>query len=165
MNFTDLFAQRWLGPALLVVLALAVLALAVGLMRRRRRMAVPEWPRLLADTEYFRRVLSVVLPVQGYVVGGYRTYQAPQEQAPREIVFSLRKDGRLYAALCVRWVIPVTSDIVGRFEQALAASKADEGLIVTTSVFTEAARERARGLPVALVDREGLEEWIAAVWG
>lgn len=50
--------------------------------------------------------------------------------------------------------------MIGRLEQALAASKADQGLIVTTSLFTEAARERARGLPVALYDREDVGAWI-----
>jgi restriction endonuclease Mrr len=59
----------------------------------------------------------------------------------------------------------VTSDIVGRFERALNASQAHQGLIVTTSLFTEAARERARGLPVALYDREDLGVWIEDVWG
>jgi hypothetical protein len=165
LNLTDLLALPWLRYVLLGLALAALALLAVLMVRRRGHMAAPEWPRLMADTDYYRRMLSVVFPVQGYVVGGYQVYQAPQEEAPREIVFSLRKDGVLYAALCVRWIVPVTSDIVGRFEQALNASKASQGLIVTTSIFTEGARERARGLPVVLVDREELEAWIRAVWG
>jgi hypothetical protein len=147
-------------------LGLATLLVLSGLlMRRRARMALPEWQRLVADTDYYRRVLNIVFPTQGYQVGGSRVFHDPLEEEAREIVYSLRKDGHLYAALCVRWIVPVTSDVVGRFEQALATSRADQGMIVTTSVFTEAARERARGLPVALYDREDLGRWIEAVWG
>jgi hypothetical protein len=167
VSLSALIAEPWFRPALLVVIGLlAVAALAwLLMMRRRARMSPPEWARLIADTDYYRRMLSVVFPVQGYQVTGYRVYENPQEEAPREIVFALRKDGQLYAALCVRWIVPVTSDVVGRFEQALKSSKADQGLIVTTSLFTEAARERAAGLPVALVDRDELGGWIEAVWG
>jgi hypothetical protein len=166
VSLEALAAQPWFRPAVLVVLGVAVLVLlALLLMRQRRRMATPEWQRLLADTDYYRRVLAVVLPTQGFQVGGYRVFRDPLEAEAREILYSLRKDGRLYAALCVRWIVPVTSDIVGRFEQALATSRADRGLIVTTSIFTDAARDRARGLPVVLYDREDLGQWIEDVWG
>jgi hypothetical protein len=166
VSLGELIAQPWLRVALLLAVGLAALALLAGLLvRRRRRMAPPEWPRLLADTEYYRRVLGVVFPAQGFQVGGYQVFQDPLETEAREIVYSLRRDGQLYAALCVRWIVPVTSDIVGRFERALNASQAHQGLIVTTSLFTEAARERARGLPVALYDREDLGVWIEDVWG
>ena len=166
MSLEALLAIPWVRPALLALLGAAALALLGILLMRRRMMwmAPPEWPRLTADTDYYRRVLGVVFPTQGFQVGGYRVFKDPLEEAPREILYSLRKDGRLYAALCVRWIVPVTSDVIGRFEQALALSKADQGVIVTTSVFTEAARERARGLPVTLYDREDLVQWIGAVW-
>ena len=166
MTLGEFAAQPWFRTALLAALGLAALAaLAVPLLRRRRRMATPNWQRLVADTDYYRRVLGVVFPAQGYQVGGYRIFQDPLEEEPREILYSLRRDGRLYAALCVRWIVPVTSEVVGRFEQALRTTRAGQGLIVTTSVFTEAARERARGLPVDLYDREALGEWIRVVWG
>lgn len=166
MTIIDSTAPPWFWPAVVIGVGLALLALlGLLLMRRRRSMAPPEWQRVLADTEYFRRVLSRVFPARGYQVTGYRLYQAPRDEQPRELVFALRKEGVLYAALCVRWIVPVTSDVVGRFEQALAASKAEQGLIVTTSLFTEAARERARGLPLALYDREDVGAWIGEVWG
>lgn len=166
MSLEAVLTLPWVRPAALAVLGVAALGLlALLLMRRRMWLAPPEWPRLTADTDYFRRVLGVLLPAQGFQVGGYQVFHDPLEEAPRTILFSLRKDGTLYAALCVRWIVPVTSDIIGRFEQALAHSQADRGLIVTTSVFTEAARERARGLPVTLYDREDVGQWIEAAWG
>lgn len=166
MSVDALLGQAWFRPVLLAALGLAALALLAGLVvRRRRRMAPPQWQRLVADTDYFCRVLGIVFPTQGYQVGGYRIFRDPLEEEAREVLYSLRKQGRLCAALCVRWIVPVTSDVVGRFEQALAVSHADEGLIVTTSRFTDAARERARGLPVTLYDRDDLSHWIEAVWG
>ena len=166
MTLESLLASPWLGPALLATAGAAMLlALAALMLRRRRRMAAPAWQRLVADTDYFRRVLSLLFPAQGYQVTGYRIFRDPLEEEAREILYSLRKEGRLYAALCVRWIVPVTSDVISRFEQALAVSRADEGLLVTTSRFTDAARERARGLPVALYDQEDLGQWIEAVWG
>lgn len=166
MTINELTAQPWFRPALLAVLGLAALVLLGRLLRRRQRWkAPPQWRRVVADTDYYRQVLGVLFPTRGYQVAGYRVFKDPLEDEEREIIFSLRKDGQMYAALCVRWIVPVTSEIVGRFEQALAASKAERGLIVTTSVFSAAARERAMGLPVLLYDREDLKVWIGELWG
>jgi HJR/Mrr/RecB family endonuclease len=54
--------------------------------------------------------------------------------------------------------------VIGRFEQSLPASRADVGIIVTTSIFTDGALERARGLPVELYDRDHILKWIEQAW-
>ncbi len=154
-------------PSLWLALGLGLLAaalLAARALARRRPAAPPDWQRVLADTDYYRRTLAQVFPDQGYQVRGWRVFQAPGDDQPSEIIFSLRRDGTLYAALCVRWIIPVTSDVIGRFEDALRRSPAGAGLIVTTSIYTAAALERARGLPVQLYDRDDLQQWIARTW-
>lgn len=117
---------------------------------------------MLAETDYYRQALSQLFRQRGYTVMGSWVMRDPQEREPREILFSLRKNSTVYAALCVRWVVPVTSDVIERFEGALAATRAETGMIVTTSTFTPAALERARGLPVQLFERRDVLEWIAS---
>lgn len=80
-------------------------------------------------------------------------------------MFALTQRGELVAALCGRWVIPITSEVITRFQQALATTQAKRGMIVTTSYFTDAAKAAAIGLPVELYDREQLAEWITGIWG
>jgi hypothetical protein len=135
-----------------------LLAAGAWLVRERAR---PIWARLTHEPDYFQQVLARLFARQGYMVRGQWVHQDPADDAPREVVFALEKDGTLCAALCTRWIVPVTSDVVGRFERALAATCAPAGMIVTTSFFTAAARERARGLPVALYDRTHMQMWIA----
>ena len=119
---------------------------------------------MLDDMDYFRRALARLFTARGYAVRGQWVHQDPLDETPREVMFALERSGTRYAALCVRWIVPVTSDVIGRFEQSLPATRADVGLIVTTSVFTEGALERARGLPIELVDREHLQGWIELAW-
>jgi len=145
--------------------ALAALVLLQALMRRalalRRR---PVWRRMLNDSEYFRDTLIALFDHQGYVVQGHWTHQDPLDETPREVVFALERSGTRYAALCVRWLVPVTSEVIGRFDQALATTHAHIGIIVTTSVYTDGALERARGLPVELYDRDHVQRWITQAW-
>jgi hypothetical protein len=151
--------------ALAFAAALAVLALLLTLMLRaaaqRRR---PIWRRMLNDVEYFRDSLEAVFRRQGYAIQGRWVHQDPLDETPREVVFALEKAGTHYAALCVRWLLPVTSDVISRFDQALATTRAEIGIIVTTSVYTDAALERARGRPVELYDRDHVQRWIAQAW-
>jgi hypothetical protein len=151
--------------ALVAGAALAVLALVMAMvMRARAERRRPVWRRMLNEVDYFRHALARLFAAQGYTIKGHWTHQDPLDETPREVVFALEKAGTRYAALCVRWLVPVTSEVVGRFDKALAATQAHVGIIVTTSVFTDAAVERARGLPVELYDRTHVEKWIEAAW-
>ncbi|MCC6190718.1 MAG: restriction endonuclease [Anaerolineales bacterium] len=154
---TVLLIALALGAALAALALLSALALRARARRRR-----PVWRRMLNEMDYFRQALAQLFTAQGYRVHEYWTHQDPLDEAPREVVFALEKAGTLYAALCVRWIVPVTSEVIGRFEKALAATRADVGIIVTTSIFTDAALERAKGLPVELYDRTHVHKWIAA---
>jgi len=146
-------------------LVLATLAVMLTLMlRARARAGRPVWRRMLADIEYFRASLAAIFRAQGYTIQGHWIHQNPLDESPREVVFALEKAGTLYAALCVRWLVPVTSEVIGRFEKALATTQAHVGIIVTTSVYTDGALERARGLPVELYDRNHVQRWIAQAW-
>jgi HJR/Mrr/RecB family endonuclease len=156
MNRDDLLL---LGLILGAALAGLAGAMALG-MRARARRRRPIWRRMLNEVDYFRQALAQLFAAQGYQVRGHWTHQDPLDETPREVVFALEKAGTLYAALCVRWLVPVTSEVIGRFDEALATTRAEVGIIVTTSVFTEGALQRARGRPVVLYDRTHVMKWI-----
>jgi len=153
--------------ASILVAALGLLAALV--YRHSPGMALslgrrPEWRRMLTDSDYFRHAMERLFLARGYLVRGHWLHQDPQDEAPREIMFALERSGTRYAALCVRWIVPVTSEVIGRFERSLPATQANVGMIITTSIFTEGALERARGLPVELYDREHILKWIEQAW-
>jgi HJR/Mrr/RecB family endonuclease len=145
---------------LAVVVELILLALVPGARAGDGWRRRPAWPLMLADIDYFRKALERLFSDQGYAIQGYWVHQGQQDETAREVVFALERGGTHYAALCVRWVVPVTSEVIAQFEQALAATGADEGVIVTTSIFTQGALERARGLPVELYDWTYIQNWI-----
>jgi hypothetical protein len=145
--------------------AWALATIPFGLVRRRRRRKLrPEWARMLADTDYFHKSISRILAARGYQVERSWVITDPIERQAREVVLAVRRRGVPHAALCGRWVIPITSEVVARFEAALASTHARRGLIVTTSHFTEAAVQKAAGYPVELVDGEELKAWIREIW-
>jgi hypothetical protein len=151
----------------ILVVALAVLIawvwhLSPGLQLRLGGR--PDWRLMLDDEDYFRQALARLFLSRGYLVRGDWVHQDPLDETPREVMFALERGGTRFAALCVRWIVPVTSDVIGRFEQSLPATQANVGMIVTTSIFTEGALERARGLPVELYDREHILKWIEQTW-
>jgi restriction endonuclease Mrr len=90
----------------------------------------------------------------------------PIERQQREVVPALSRRSVSHAALCGRWVISIAPEVVTRFEEALAQTPAQRGMIVTTSHFTDAARERAgaTAYEVDLVDGDGLQRWIEEIW-
>ena len=144
------------------MLALSVVRMTPGLQLRLGRR--PDWRLMLNDVEYFQQAMSKLFAARGYMVRGLWVHHDPLDETPREVIFALERGGTRYAALCVRWIVPVTSDVIGRFEKSLPATEADIGLIATTSIFTDGALERARGLRLELVDRNELQKWIALAW-
>src|SRR5437870_10986536 len=152
---------------LILLVALGVLALSVIRMSPGMQLRLggrPEWRLMLGDVDYFQQAMAKLFAARGYAVQGLWVHQDPRDETPREVIFALERGGTRYAALCVRWIVPVTSDVIGRFEQSLPATQADIGMIATTSIFTDGALERARGLRVELYDREHLQKWIALAW-
>lgn len=152
-----------------IALALATIGLAAAILflargRRRRGLARPEFEKMCADVIYFRKALHHIFKAQGYRVMGYTIVQEPGERETMMVLFALRKGGVVYCALCGRWFVPVTSDVIERFEKALASTKAKRGMIITASTFSPAARERAKGLPVQLANRDDIRGWIEQVW-
>ena len=119
---------------------------------------------MLNDVDYFQQAMAKLFAARGYQVHGLWMHQDPQDETPREVMFALERGGTRYAALCVRWIVPVTSEVIGRFEKSLPATQADIGMIATTSIFTEGALERARGRRMELYDRNELQKWIALAW-
>jgi HJR/Mrr/RecB family endonuclease len=158
---------RLLGWLTLGLAGVSTLTLVLLLreLRRRSALARPAWPRMLAETPYFHRALLRVFRARGYRVEQTWPIRDPIERQTREIVFALvDRRGRRFAALCGRWVIPITSEVIGRFDQALATTRADAGLIITTGEFTTAAIERAQGRPVQLYDGADLRRWLFEIW-
>lgn len=155
-----------LGLAALVaawLVALGLLLLLIREGRRRRQLARPDWNRMLADADYFRRSVMSLLQSRGYKVIRFGVFDDPLERQPREVVFALTRKGEIYAALAGRWVTPITSEMITRFEAGLKSTNAHAGLIIVTSYFSHAALERARGLPVELIDGDGMREWIQQI--
>jgi Restriction endonuclease len=161
--------EQWRGVAVVASIFAGLLALGLLIVlrvdRQRRIAARPNWERMLADTRYFRESVWRIFRARGYKVQWARAFNDPIERQQREVVFALNYRGELVAALCGQWVIPITSEIITRFEKALATTQAQRGMIVTTSWFTDAAKEAARGLPVELHDGEQLTAWIQEIWG
>lgn len=153
-------AAPYIALAVLVAAVLAELILLALLPAARERRRRPRWPLMLVDMDYFRRTLERLFADHGFAIQGYWIHQGQQDETAREVVFALERGGTHYAALCVRWVVPVTSEVIAQFEQALSATGADMGVIVTTSIFTQGALERARGLPVELYDWAYIQNWI-----
>src|SRR5262245_42340651 len=112
----------WRTVALVVSPLAGVVALALLLVlrwdRKRRLAQRPDWARMLADTKYFQQSVWRILRARGYQVEWARTMQDPIERQPREVVFALTYRGELVAALAGRWVIPITSEIITRFQWA-----------------------------------------------
>lgn len=143
--------------------SIATLLFVVVRARRRRKLR-PEWSRMLADTDYFHRSICRIFAGRGFRIDHSWVVTDPIERQEREVVLALSRRGVPHAALCGRWVIPITSEVVTRFERALTQTNAYQGLIVTTSHFTEAAQQRAAGYRVELVDGAGLRRWIEEIW-
>jgi hypothetical protein len=118
----------------------------------------------MGETDYYRKAMQRIFAERGYRVRGYTLLKDPVEREAREIVFALRKGNIVYCAFCVRWVVPVTSDVIERYEKALMNTQARRGLIVTTSSYTPAAINRAQGLPVDLFQRNDVKQWIDNIW-
>jgi len=160
--------DSWRTVALLAAVLAGLIAAGLLLLlrwdRRRRLAARPDWARMLADSDYFKQSVWRIFRARGYRVEWARAFNDPIERQEREVVFALTRRGELVAALCGRWVIPITSEIITRFEKALATTQAQRGMIVTTSYFTDAARAEAAGLPVELHDGRQLAEWIEDIW-
>jgi len=146
----------------LMVLSLSVVRMSPGMQLRLGGR--PEWGRMESDVDYFQQAMGRLFAARGYLVHGRWVHQDPLDETPREVIFALERGGTRYAALCVRWIVPVTSEVIGRFEQSLPATNADIGLIATTSIFTDGALERARGCHMELYDREHLKRWIELAW-
>ncbi len=159
--------------ALLLVGALALVGLAVVmglgignyLAPARRKRVRPDWQRLMVSTQYFQRVLHEIFEAEGFTVVRCVALTDVGERDPRELVFELHRGGDVFAALCGRWVIPITSEIVTRFQSALVVVKASGGMIVTTSYFSVSAVNRARQLgSLTLYDGAAVHGWIKQHW-
>jgi len=132
--------------------------------QRPRGLRRPDWDKLCADTDYFRKALHHIFTAQGYKVTGYSIVKDKTEREPMTVVFALRKNGTLYCAFCVRWFLPVTSNTIEDFEKALTHTRASKGFIVTAGTYSPAAIHRALKSPVTLFNRDDLKKWIETIW-
>lgn len=153
-----------LSLSLFAIALIAIGVIALNVTRRPRGLARPDFDRMAAEIVYFRRALHQIFKAQGYRVTGYSVVKEIREHEPMTVIFALRKGQILYCAFCVRWFVPVTSDVIESFEKALATTRAQAGMIVTASIFTPAALERAKGLAVHLYDRTDIHRWIEEIW-
>jgi hypothetical protein len=126
--------------------------------RARPASARPDWGRLEDDHDYFCRTLAELFQSLGYQVLSTRVYRVPSDEGARECAFVLQRAHSRSVALGLRQDLIVTSDVVGRLGRALSAAQAATGLLITTSLFSDAAREAARRWFILLVDRHQLWE-------
>ena len=120
-----------------------------------------DWARLESDHNYFCRLLSELFTRNGYQVLELRVYQDPRDEVARECGVVLQRDGKRCVGLGLRQDLVVTSDVVGRLGRSLRPARAAAGLVITTSFFTDAAVEAARGLSIRLYNRHQLWELLA----
>ncbi len=149
--------------ALLVVVGLGFIIIGLQAIRLRQARAFkrPEWDRMLADTEYFRKAMGWIFKRRGYRVVQSAAIPVAGSEGPREILFRLEKDGQTFSALCGRWVAVVGSDQVMSFQERLARSFDLKGaMLITTGKFTPSAYEQAAGTPLALHDGDELRKWV-----
>ena len=76
-----------IGLILLSVAALiaaALLLILAGVRRHRHRLA-PDWPRMLADTHYFRQSMHRIFRARGYEVVRWWEFSDPIERQTREL--------------------------------------------------------------------------------
>jgi restriction system protein len=72
----------------------------------------------------------------------------------------LRKDGRLGVVQCKHYKESVGQPVVRDMYGTMVHEKADEAFLVTPGVFTEHAKQWARGHPIRLVDGKKLLDWM-----
>ena len=110
--------EQWRGVAVVASTFAGLIALGLLILlrvdRQRRQAARPNWERMMADTTYFRQSVWRIFRARGYKVQWARVFTDTIERQPREVVFALTHRGELVAALCGRWVIPITSEIITR---------------------------------------------------
>ena len=80
-----------------------------------------------------------------------------------DIVANLNKPivGGRYLIQCKRFGALVGAPTIREFYGAVVADRMAKGILITTSGFTDQAREFARGLPLELIDRNQLEKLLA----
>lgn len=109
------------SPLLLSLIALlCIVVLLAGILVFRitqtRKIKRPEWDRMLADTDYFRKAMIWVFKRRGFQASQFAVLPVQYTEGPREVLFKLEKNGKTYAALCGRWVAAVGSDQILRFQ-------------------------------------------------
>jgi hypothetical protein len=128
------------------------------------RTTRPDWELLENDHDYFVQVLGQLFQAQGYAVAGIRNWPSQLDNQPREAMFFLERQGQMSIGLGLRWLLMVTSDVIGGFTRALGGPQESRAVIVTTSLFTEAAVQSASRLSIELYDRDRLWQVITKVW-
>lgn len=122
------------------------------------------WQQFVASTDAgaFERFAGWLFRQKGYRA---RVVGAPGDQG---IDVELERDGLRAVAQCKRYTDrAVTAGEVRDFYGAMVGARAMQGYMLTTSKYTQEARQFAKrktGGTVALWDREELEPW-AARWG
>ena len=103
----------------------------------------------------FERVVGRSLEAQGYDVehvGG---------RGDQGIDLVGKRGTEFVAVQCKRYgTSEVTPHQVREFLGAIVAARATRGVLVTTSMFTHAARIAANGQPIEFVDQKGLAAWL-----
>jgi hypothetical protein len=92
-----------------------------------------------------------------------RAFREPGDSQARECGLLLEQGRERWAALGLRWTLPVTSDVIGRFARSLGPLHGGRGLVITTGLYTVAARKLARQWDLQLYDGAALKRWIASV--
>jgi restriction system protein len=95
------------------------------------------------------------LILEAYRKRGY-TATATQPSGDHGVDGFLEKNGQKIVLQCKRCRDPVGEPVLRDLLGTVTKEKADGGILVTTAVFTQGAREWARGTNLELVDRDGL---------
>lgn len=144
------FAGQFLVPLLCLVAA------AISFWQRRQRTD-------LMDTVIERPVPQTVqamdwrefemLVGEAFRLEGYRVLETGAAGPDGGVDLEVRRGGELYLVQCKQWrAFKVDVTVVRELYGVMAARGAAGGFVVTSGVFTEAAKEFAKGRNVKLVD-------------
>ncbi len=102
----------------------------------------------------FERIMAELFKKLGYIVS------VTKGSGDEGIDLFLEKEGLRAGVQCKRWKTMTGQRVIREFYGSLMHAKLEKGFVITTSRFSEAAKDFAEDKPIVLIDREELRRII-----
>ena len=163
-DFTLLLSN--FAPLCFIMLGAFVLLLVAGWLiqlRQNQTFILQKKSFIDLDPGQFEVQINYMLQQSGYQT----TYHGNVYKSDKGVDIRATKDGKRYIIQCKRYVPKnkITAPEMDKFLGTMFRENADIGIYVTTSDFTQPARDRCIGLPkpVKLINLNKLVEWQATL--